>query len=195
MPTEATATRVQESCLSIELSTVSFRVAQPVGRANDAESVVQVVRPIFDRLDADREHLVLLSLDAGARVRGYKVVSTGTDVSSLVTPRMVFRDACALGATRIIVAHNHPGGDMNPSAEDLSATARLIEAGRLLGIELEDHLILGATEWVSLRRARASWWMNPWDGSVAEGPRTAPRSPRVTRRATPRAQQFHKQKV
>ena len=195
MPTEATATRVQESRLSIELSTVSFRIAQPVGRANDAESVVQVVRPIFDRLDADREHLVLLSLDAGARVRGYKVVSTGTDVSSLVTPRMVFRDACALGATRIIVAHNHPGGDMNPSAEDLSATARLIEAGRVLGIELEDHLILGASEWISLRRARASWWMNPWGGPVAEGSRPAPRSARATRRATPRAQQFHKQKV
>lgn len=191
MPTEATATRGQESRLSIELSTVSFRIAQPVGRANDAESVVQVVRPIFDRLDADREHLVLLSLDAGARVRGFKVVSTGTDVSSLVTPRMVFRDACALGATRIIVAHNHPGGDMNPSAEDLSATARLIEAGRVLGIELEDHLILGATEWISLRRARASWWMNPWGGPVAEGSRPAPRSPR----ATPRAQQFHNQKV
>lgn len=195
MSTAATATRVQENRLSIELSTVSFRVAQPIGRANDAESVFRVLRPIFDRLDVDREHLVLLSLDAGARVRGYKVVSTGTDVSSLVTPRMVFRDACALGATRIIVAHNHPGGDMNPSADDLSATARLIEAGRLLGIELEDHLILGATEWVSLRRARASWWINPWGGPVTEGSRPAPKIPLVIRRARPRAQQFHKQQV
>ena len=86
------------------------------------------------------------------RVLGLHTVSVGCLSSSLVHPREVFKPAILAGSAALLVAHNHPSGDPEPSAEDVALTRRLAAAGTLLGIELLDHLILGeAGRFVSLR--------------------------------------------
>lgn len=75
----------------------------------------------------------------------------GCLTASLVHPREVFREALAARAAALVLFHNHPSGDPEPSAEDLSLTRRLVSAGTLLGIEVLDHLVLGAGRFVSLK--------------------------------------------
>lgn len=91
----------------------------------------------------DREHFVALMLDAKNRVIGLNTVSIGTLYCALVSPREVFKAAILANACAIIVAHNHPSGDPTPSPEDIEVTKRLHEAGKLLEIEVLDHIIVG----------------------------------------------------
>jgi len=93
----------------------------------------------------------LLALDVRHRLRREAVVSVGCLTSSLVHPREVFQEAIVSRAAAIILFHNHPSGDPEPSAEDLSLTRRLASAGTLLGIEVLDHVVLGAGRIVSLK--------------------------------------------
>lgn len=99
----------------------------------------------------DREHFLLLHLDARHRVTRVETVSIGCLDASIVHPREVFRSAVAHGGAAVIVAHNHPSGCAEPSRDDLALTSRLSECGRLLGIELLDHIIVGRGEFTSLR--------------------------------------------
>jgi DNA repair protein RadC len=101
--------------------------------------------------DAGKENFVALLLDSKNRLIRVAEVSVGSLDSSIVHPREVFNHAIAGSAASIIVAHNHPSGDPTPSPEDRQVTARLVEAGKLLGIDVVDHLIIGDGRWVSLR--------------------------------------------
>ncbi len=98
-----------------------------------------------------REVFVALLLDVQNRLQGETLVSIGTLTSSLVHPREVFRGAIFQGAAAVIVAHNHPSGDPNPSSADREVTRRLIRAGQLIGIPLLDHVVIGQARFVSLR--------------------------------------------
>ncbi len=93
----------------------------------------------------------LLALDVRHRLKREVVVSVGCLTSSLVHPREVFQEAVVSRAAALILFHNHPSGDPEPSAEDVSLTRRLVSAGSLMGIEVIDHLILGAGRYVSLK--------------------------------------------
>jgi DNA repair protein RadC len=93
----------------------------------------------------------LLALDVRHRLKHEAVVSVGCLTSSLVHPREVFKEAVSARAAALILFHNHPSGDPEPSAEDVSITRRLVSAGTLLGIEVLDHVILGAGRFVSLK--------------------------------------------
>jgi DNA repair protein RadC len=99
----------------------------------------------------DREHVVGLYLDARHRLLAMRTVSVGTLNASLVHPREVFRPAVGMQAAAVVLAHNHPSGCARPSGDDLELTRRLQRCGRLLGIELLDHLIVGDDEVVSIR--------------------------------------------
>ncbi len=99
----------------------------------------------------DREHFLTLHLDARHRVTRVETVSVGCLDASIVHPREVFKTAVARGAAAVIVAHNHPSGCAEPSRDDLALTARLSDCGRLLGIELLDHIIVGRGEFTSVR--------------------------------------------
>lgn len=103
--------------------------------------------------DVSKEHFKSLLLGTKNQVLKVVTVSVGILDSSLVHPREVFKDAIAISAAAIIVAHNHPSGDPTPSAEDRRVTQRLAEAGELLGIDLLDHVILGDNRWTSLKEA------------------------------------------
>jgi DNA repair protein RadC len=92
--------------------------------------------------DVDREHFVLLMLNQKNRVIGIHTVSMGSLTASVVHPREVFKVAILANCASILLAHNHPSGDCQPSKEDRAITTRLVEAGRLLGISVLDHVII-----------------------------------------------------
>ena len=92
----------------------------------------------------DREEFVALFLDAKNRVMSVHTVAVGSLSLCIVHPREVFKAAILANASGIIVAHNHPSGDPTPSREDRELTDRLCEAGRILGITVLDHIIVGA---------------------------------------------------
>lgn len=95
--------------------------------------------------DNSREHLVSLYLDAGNKVIGFAVVSTGIATCCLVGPREVFQRAVLLGAVAVVIGHNHPSGTPSPSSEDQNVTRVMKEAGKILGIKFLDHVIVTET--------------------------------------------------
>lgn len=99
----------------------------------------------------DREQFRIVLLDAKNHVLGVKTVSVGSLSSSIVHPREIFKEAIARSSAAIILVHNHPSGDPTPSQEDLEVTRRLVEAGRLLGIEVLDHIVVGDNRYVSFK--------------------------------------------
>lgn len=101
--------------------------------------------------DKRKEHFVAFYLNACHQVLHRETVSVGTLTASLVHPREVFAPAVERGAAAVLVAHNHPSGNPEPSPEDREATRRLSQAGRILGIPVVDHLIVGRGRYVSLR--------------------------------------------
>jgi DNA repair protein RadC len=106
--------------------------------------------------ERDREVFVIAMLTIRHRVLGLHTVSVGCLTSSLVHPREVFKPAILAGSAALLLAHNHPSGDPEPSAEDISLTRRLGSAGALLGIEILDHVILGeGGRYVSLKQRGA----------------------------------------
>lgn len=97
--------------------------------------------------DLKQEVFVVLHLDAKNHILKEEIVTKGTLDASLIHPREVFRGAIKEGAHAVIVAHNHPSGDPNPSEEDKRITEMLFDAGELLNIEMLDHVIVGRNGW------------------------------------------------
>jgi len=94
--------------------------------------------------DTDREHFVILMLDQKNQVIGINTVGVGSLNASIVHPREVYKPAILSNCAALILGHNHPSGDPQPSKEDRAITQRLKEAGALLGINVLDHLVIGA---------------------------------------------------
>jgi len=138
-----------------------FRAAFHLGRewaraSRPARPSLRHPRAVYELLAVEargleQETFWSLLLDGKQRLQRLVTVSSGTLTASLVHPREVFRGAVRESAAALIVAHNHPSGDPEPSAEDLAVTERLRAAGELLGIPLQDHVILGDGAFVSLR--------------------------------------------
>ncbi len=115
-----------------------------------------VVRLVGRKLrNEQREHFLVLLLNARHEVMGQETVSIGSLNASIVHPREVFRPAVAGAAAAVVLAHNHPSGDGEPSDEDLAITKRLVQAGEILGISILDHVIIAGRGAVSLRARNA----------------------------------------
>jgi len=99
----------------------------------------------------DKEHFMVLLLNAKNQVIAKEVVSIGTLDASLVHPRELFKRAIRRSAASIILVHNHPSGDPTPSREDISLTKRVIEVGEIIGINILDHIVIGFEKFVSLK--------------------------------------------
>ena len=106
----------------------------------DSTTAASIFRPHFAGLD--REHFLVVGLDAKHRVIGINLVSVGSLSLAIVHPREVFKPLILMNAAAWLCAHNHPSGDATPSTEDRALTKRLRESGELLGLTLLDHLIL-----------------------------------------------------
>ena len=116
----------------------------------------KVAAAFFHRLigSADREHLAALFLDAQCKPCGATIIGIGTLTQAKVHAREVFKAAILASADSILLAHNHPGGLPVPSAGDLQATRTLVWAGRRLGIEVKDHIIVVPSgEFVSMHES------------------------------------------
>ncbi|GGD03558.1 hypothetical protein N780_02870 [Pontibacillus chungwhensis BH030062] len=101
--------------------------------------------------DLKQEHFVVLFLNTKNQVVHRQTIFIGSLNASIVHPREVFKEAVKRSAASIICAHNHPSGDPSPSQEDIHVTRRLIECGKMLGIEVLDHLVIGDHKYVSLK--------------------------------------------
>lgn len=111
-----------------------------------------VVAQLTELRNNKKEHFVVMYLNARNQLVHKETVSMGTLNANLVHPREIFEPAVRILAAQIIIAHNHPSGDPEPSADDLTITKRLIEAGKILGIEVIDHIIVGKTTYRSLKK-------------------------------------------
>lgn len=98
-----------------------------------------------------QEHFVTLFLNVKNQILHKQTIFIGSLNASIVHPREIFREAVKRSAASIICAHNHPSGNPSPSTEDIDVTKRLMEAGRLMGIELLDHVIIGDHQFISLK--------------------------------------------
>ncbi len=117
---------------------------------------IRAPRDVADRLVLDmgrleREELRVLSLNAKNVVQRVSTVYVGNVSASLVRVGELFRDAVRLDASGVVLCHNHPSGDPTPSPDDLHLTAEAIAAGRLLDVDVLDHVVIGHDAWVSLR--------------------------------------------
>ena len=119
--------------------------AENVGSAS---AVWQAVRPYGAKR---QEHFLVVLLNNNNAIIDTKVVSIGTVSETIVHPRELFRDAILLNASRLILAHNHPSGNLQPSNEDIAVTKRIIEAGKTIGIQCIDHVVFSPHSYLSMR--------------------------------------------
>ncbi|MDI6902446.1 MAG: DNA repair protein RadC [Methanocellales archaeon] len=113
--------------------------------------VASILMPKLRTLD--KEHLVILCLDPRNRIHnGSEVtISVGSLDVNIIDPREIFRVALSKNAASIILVHNHPSGDPSPSDGDIEVMRRVMEAGRLIGINVQDHIIIGDGTFISFR--------------------------------------------
>lgn len=113
---------------------------------NKKSELVLSAQNVWERMedlrDSKKEHLVVFFLDTQNQIIKREIISIGTLNESLIHPREVFEPAIRFSTAQIIIAHNHPSGNLTPSSEDTAVTKRLIEAGDLLGIKILDHVIV-----------------------------------------------------
>jgi DNA repair protein RadC len=104
-----------------------------------------------------QERFAVVLLDVKNRLMGTQVITIGTATETLAPPREIFREVLRQGATRLIIAHNHPSGSIEPSQEDIELTRQLLMGAQYLNIPLLDHLILGNGDYLSLRQTTTLW--------------------------------------
>ena len=133
---------------------VAFQTERPADRPqiNCPQDVHTLLAPEMGALA--QEQLRVLLLNTRNQVMGQRVVYIGNVNSSVVRPAEVLRAAVIDSAPSIIIAHNHPSSDPTPSPEDVSITRELVQAGKLLGIDLLDHVVIGGDRWVSLKERK-----------------------------------------
>lgn len=116
----------------------------PCDDLNSPEKIVDMFNAVYRLNKQAEEHLYMVALNSKNNPLGVFEVSHGTVNCSICKPRDIFIKALLCGATYIILAHNHPSQDIKPSKDDLRTCKRVLEAGKILGVELLDNLIVGA---------------------------------------------------
>ena len=140
---------IQILCLSELAKRLSKAEAQSGLNFSAPETIAQYY--MEDMRHRKKEALKLLLLNMKTKLIGESELSLGTINTTLVSPREVFAEALRRNAAAVILLHNHPSGDPTPSREDVLATRRVIDAGKIIGIELLDHIIIGDNCFISLR--------------------------------------------
>ncbi len=144
--TQATAIRIKAALnLGLRLS-LPTEERPSINSPADAASLVQAEMSLLEK-----EHLRVLLLDRRNRVLDIIEVYQGSVSSSQVRVGEIFQPAVSRMASAIVVCHNHPSGDPTPSPDDVAVTRAILQAGKLLDIELLDHLVIGQGKWVSLK--------------------------------------------
>ena len=122
-----------------------------VSGAREVAKVFQDILALEDKIEQDKEHYYVMHLNSKSQVLMVELVTIGILNSSLVHPRETFRRAVMTGSASIIIAHNHPSGETDPSDEDTKVTKVMFDAGQILGINLLDHLIFTKDKYFSFK--------------------------------------------
>ena len=147
------AARAAQVLAAIELGRRTLsRATEDRPRVASPRTVAEFLLPQYGNRPV--EHFGVLLLDTRHRVLRASVLSIGTLDASIVHPREVFREAATAGAAAIVLFHNHPSGDPEPSEDDVVLTERMMAAGVLMGINVIDHVILAETRYYSFREQR-----------------------------------------
>jgi DNA repair protein RadC len=120
--------------------------------ASEVAKVFQDILALEDKIDQEKEHYYVMHLNIRSQVIMVELVTVGTVSSSLVHPRETFRRAVIAGSSSIIIAHNHPSGDVEPSDEDMKVTRAMFDAGNILGITMLDHIIFTPDDYFSFKK-------------------------------------------
>ena len=136
--------------MEIKVKVRDFR-KKSIAKPEDVARILQDILKTEDRYDQDKEHFWVVGLNSRNIIQYLELVSLGTLNASLVHPREVFRLSVHKAVASILIAHNHPSGNTEPSREDLEITKRLTEAGRILGIDVLDHIIITRKEYLSFK--------------------------------------------
>ena len=140
--------------LTIRYSAMADASGQPVVIGQTLKTPVDAATALSALLqDEAAEVFAILCLSTKGQVIAYHEVSRGTLDSTTVHPREVFKAALLSNSSGIILSHNHPSGNPTPSPDDCQLTRRLVDAGTLLGVDVLDHIIIGAGRWFSFREA------------------------------------------
>jgi len=121
-------------------------------KAESPDDVHEILKSLYRQLDDDQEHMIMLVLNISNEVAGFKVITSGTQTSNAVDAKIIFKNALMLGATKIVLAHNHPSGNLQPSEADLGFTKKVIAAGKVIDILVVDHLIVSHKGYTSMRK-------------------------------------------
>ena len=119
---------------------------------NSFETAYQILKPIFAQFTDEKERAIALYLNIKNQVIAYNIISVGSISASIVHPREFFRGAIIAGASAIIFAHNHPSGNVNPSADDIETTKRMNKASDIIGIPVIDSFILSEDSYYSMKQ-------------------------------------------
>jgi DNA repair protein RadC len=141
---------------AVELGKRAFQ-SRPLDRSAIDSPAAAVAALSLDLMWQPQERFAVLLLDVKNRLIGTQVITIGTATETLASPREIFREVIRQGATRVIVAHNHPSGNVEPSSQDIDLTRQLLAGAQFLGIPLLDHLILGNGNHQSLRELTTLW--------------------------------------
>lgn len=153
-----TPKRLHKLQSALELARQLYFVHPAKGDAiSSPESVAHYLQPIAWE---PVEKFAVLALDVKHHVLSVSVVSSGTATETLANPRDVFAAVLRAGGVRCIVAHNHPSGCVEPSPDDLSLTALLLDAGKMMNIPVLDHVIVSQGKFTSLRQKTDLWYGN-----------------------------------
>jgi len=147
---------------ALELGKRVFQ-ARPLERTIINDPALAAAALGADLMWQPQERFAVLLLDTKHRLLGTRVITIGSATETIAHPRDIFREVIRQGATRAIVAHNHPSGSLEPSPEDMELTRQLLAGAQLLGIPLLDHLILGNGDYRSLRQTTTLWRDYPQD--------------------------------
>jgi len=144
---------IKEMRVMVNIQKFSLRIVKESGGRYNIDKYVRnpfQARDLFvEVVELDRraeEVFAIATLDVKNKVTGVFEVSTGTLTSSLVTPREVFKRAILQNAAGIVLAHNHPSGVADASSDDVSVTKKLQKAGKIMGINVVDHIIIGSRD-------------------------------------------------
>ena len=140
-----------KACTLVALGEICKRMNRKINTLNNIK--LNTPNKVFEfyknKVNRIQEHFYCIYLDSSKKVIEEKLLFIGTANYSLVHPRDVFTEACLLNATGVICVHNHPSGEVKPSKEDILLTNRLVEIGRLMGIKVIDHIIIGDDKYYS----------------------------------------------
>lgn len=155
-----TNTQIEKSPSLAEVK-LKYKNDQPIEsfpEITSPEKAEQVLREIWDTDSIQlKEEFVVLLLNNAKKLLGWSKISSGGGTATIVDPASIFQVALLANATSIILAHNHPSGNLEASKADKNLTKRIIESGKMLGVSVEDHLILTPNKFISFRMQNIIW--------------------------------------